>query len=148
MKKILVALDGSPRQAGVLQVAAKLASDSGAKLILFRAVGLPSEPSLVEAYSMSPADYTTTLEKRARDELEVTARQLGADKVLRVHVELGSPWDAICRGARADEVDMIVLGSHGYDVVDRFLGTTAAKVVNHADRTVVVVRSPERLTAS
>ena len=48
--------------------------------------------------------------------------------------------------ARAPEnVDLIVIGSHGYGGIDRVIGTTAAKVVNHADRSVLVVRSPERL---
>ena len=56
-----------------------------------------------------------------------------------------SPWDAICAAAIAEDVDAIVIGSHGYDVLDRLTGTTAAKVVNHADRTVIVIRAPERL---
>jgi nucleotide-binding universal stress UspA family protein len=34
----------------------------------------------------------------------------------------------------------VVLGSHGYSGFDRILGTTAAKVVNHCDRSVLVVR--------
>ena len=50
--------------------------------------------------------------------------------------------------AREEDVDLIVLGSHGFDVLDRIVGTIAAKVVNHADRAVLVVRSPERLTRS
>jgi nucleotide-binding universal stress UspA family protein len=32
-----------------------------------------------------------------------------------------------------------VIGSHGYDLVDRLLGTTAATVVNSATRDVLVV---------
>jgi nucleotide-binding universal stress UspA family protein len=38
------------------------------------------------------------------------------------------------------DVDLIVIGSHGYGALDHVLGTTAAKVVNHADRSVLVVR--------
>jgi nucleotide-binding universal stress UspA family protein len=45
-------------------------------------------------------------------------------------------------------VDLIVIGSHGYDALDRLLGTTAAKVVNHADRSVLVVRAAERILDS
>ena len=36
--------------------------------------------------------------------------------------------------------DLIVVGSHGYSGIDHLLGTTAARVVNHADRSVLVVR--------
>jgi nucleotide-binding universal stress UspA family protein len=42
--------------------------------------------------------------------------------------------------ARELSVDLIAIGSHGYSPVDHVLGTTAAKVVNHADRSVLVVR--------
>ena len=37
---------------------------------------------------------------------------------------------------------MIVLCSHGYGGIDRLIGTTASKVVNLADRSVLVVRDP------
>jgi nucleotide-binding universal stress UspA family protein len=40
---------------------------------------------------------------------------------------------------RAREV-LIVIGSHGFSGIDRLLGTTAGRVVNHADRSVIVVR--------
>ena len=43
-------------------------------------------------------------------------------------------------GLSMETFDLIVIGSHGYGAIDRVLGTTAAKVVNHADRTVLVVR--------
>jgi nucleotide-binding universal stress UspA family protein len=38
---------------------------------------------------------------------------------------------------------LVIIGSHGYGGLDRVIGTTAARVVNHADRTVVVVRPPQ-----
>jgi universal stress protein F len=53
---------------------------------------------------------------------------------------------SIERAAAENDVDMIVIGSHGYHGLDRVLGTTAAKVVNHADRSVLVVRDSQRLT--
>jgi len=42
MKRILVALDGSDRAALVLSAAARLAELAGAKLVLFRAIGVPA----------------------------------------------------------------------------------------------------------
>ena len=59
---------------------------------------------------------------------------------MHVLVRTGSPWSAICAAAREHDADLIVLGAHGYDAVDHILGTTAAKVVNHADRSVLVVK--------
>ena len=53
----------------------------------------------------------------------------------------GTAWDAICREARETNADLIVIGSHGHSRLARMLGTTAAKVVNNADRNVLVVRT-------
>jgi len=65
-----------------------------------------------------------------------------ADAIERIVVALGTAWDSIVRTAGEVDADLIVVGSHGYTGVDRLLGTTAAKVVNHADRNVLVVRTP------
>jgi universal stress protein F len=53
---------------------------------------------------------------------------------------VGVPWQAVCSAAVDEHVDLIVIGSHGYGGVDHLLGTTAAKIVNHADRPVLVWR--------
>jgi nucleotide-binding universal stress UspA family protein len=57
-----------------------------------------------------------------------------------VRVALGAPWEAVCSAAREVSADLILIGSHGYSGIDRLLGTTAAKIVNHADRPVLVAR--------
>ena len=48
-------------------------------------------------------------------------------------------WRAIIGAASTYEADVIVIGSHGYDLVDRLIGTTAAKVVNGSRHDVFVV---------
>ena len=146
MKKILVGVDGSPRQRSVLSAAIELARRTRSKLVLFRAVSLPTELP-PEAYLMQPDEVTKILERRAQVAVEEAARDVPGDILDRLHVAVGTPWQAICRAAQEDDADMIVIGSHGYDVLDRVLGTTAAKVVNHADRAVLVVRAPERIVA-
>jgi nucleotide-binding universal stress UspA family protein len=146
MKKILVGIDNSPRTPAVLAAATELAERMRAKLILFRAVTIPTDPNPGD-YTTKPAEYGGLLEERARHELLATAATIDPELLLRVRVELGIPWDAICRAAQSDDVDCIVIGSHGYGALDRLLGTTAAKVVNHADRSVMVVRAVERLAA-
>jgi nucleotide-binding universal stress UspA family protein len=142
MKRILVALDTSPRAPKVLAAAVKLAESSGAKLVLFRAVGVPPDfPRELLTYSgdHSLEDYLIT---NARRDLEQTAKGVPADRIEKVEAVLGTAWDAICTTARETSADLIVIGSHGYGTLDRVLGTTAAKVVNHADRNVLVVRTP------
>lgn len=52
---------------------------------------------------------------------------------------VGEPWRNIVTAHKLD-VDLIVVGSHRHHgPLDRALGTVAAKVVNHADRNVLVV---------
>lgn len=146
MKKILVGVDHSPRTADVLAAAVALASRTGAKLILFRAVTVPTPPA-PDDYTIAPAEYGGVLQQRALADIEASAKTVPADLVVGYEAALGVPWEAICEKAKADDVDCIMIGSHGYAAIDRLLGTTAAKVVNHADRTVIVVREGRRLSA-
>jgi nucleotide-binding universal stress UspA family protein len=138
--RILVGLDGSDVEAEVLEAALAQAEAFQGQLVLFRAVTLPVEtfPAMLE---ISPDRVGEILVKAAREHLDQIAGRVPRERLGRARVDLGAPWRAICDAARAEEVDLIVIGSHGYGAVDRLLGTTAAKVVNHADRNVLVVRS-------
>lgn len=141
MKRILCALDGSPRAPLVLAAAVRLAQLADAKLVLFRAVSLPVElPSEVMRLTDRPLEEI--LLRNARGDLEMRARDLPPGLVERYVVDLATAWDGICHAAVEEQVDLVVLGSHGYGGMDRLLGTTASKVVNHADRNVLVVRTP------
>ena len=139
MKKLLVGLDGSDHERVVLAAARDLAERLGAKLILFRAVPLPVEIP-ANALGVPPTSLGDMLEDMARQHLHELAKQLPPALLDRELVTLGSPWRSICDAAKACEVDLVVIGSHGYGGLDRLLGTTAARVVNHADRSVLVVR--------
>ncbi len=141
MKKILVGLDGSSHQSVVLATACDLAQRLSAQLVLFRAVPLPVELP-ANAMGVTPLALGDLLIDQAKQSLAEVARTLTPSLVAGTHVELGSPWRAICEAATAERVDLIVIGSHGYSGLDRVLGTTAGKVVNHADRSVMVVRDP------
>ncbi len=141
MERILVGLDASSRAEGVLAAAKDLAQRTGAKLVLFRAVGVPHEIP-AEAYSMTPAALAALLERDAKRYLDKIASDLPAGMVVDTAVGVGTPWQAICAAADQQKVDLIVIGSHGYSGIDRLIGTTAAKVVNHAKGSVLVVRNP------
>jgi nucleotide-binding universal stress UspA family protein len=54
-------------------------------------------------------------------------------------IRFGVPWRKILDAADELDVDLIVMGSHGYGGFDRLLGTTAAQVANRARRNVLVV---------
>jgi nucleotide-binding universal stress UspA family protein len=139
LEKILVGLDDSPRSSDVLAAAKQLAQQSGARLVLVHAVGLPSGIP-PEYYVYPPTQLPEVLERDARRVLEKYARELPAEMIAALRPRVGTSWNAICELARYEAVDLIVIGSHGYGGIDRVLGTTAARVVNHADCSVLVVR--------
>ena len=139
MKRILVGLDGSPRAAGVLATATTIARAQGARLTLVRAVGLPPEVPQ-DFWKTTDEPLLAVLQRHAREQLEAAA--LPAELAGERLVVVGVPWQAICDTARRIDADLVVIGSHGYAGFDRLLGTTAAKVVNHATCSVLVVRDP------
>jgi nucleotide-binding universal stress UspA family protein len=142
MERILVGLDASPRSKVVLAAAIDLAQRTGAKLRLIRAVGIPPElPTNV--WATSPAQLTETFLMAARRDLEEVSTTIPDELRDGAFATVGVAWDTICRTAKEYDADLIVIGSHGYGLLDRLLGTTAAKVVNHADRSVFVVRPKE-----
>ncbi len=140
MKTILVGLDGSPRAAGVLRYAESLARSTGSKLVLFRSFGIPADMTL--AWPASDQTLESALQGQAQKYLDTCAGEVPGDLLGGTRVALGVPWQAVCRAAIDEKADLIVIGSHGYSGIDHLLGTTAARVVNQADRPVLVVRGP------
>lgn len=141
MKQILVALDASPRAAHVLAEAVELARRTQAKLRLLRCVGLPPELP-ASLWALPTAEVTETFLAAAKRDMEDAAATVPPELLEGAYAQVGAAWDGICSTAREHDVDLIVIGAHGYGLIDRLLGTTASKVVNHADRSVLVVREP------
>jgi universal stress protein A len=138
--RILVALDGSPRAPGVFDTSAQIAARFGATLFPFRALFVP--PEFPAAAAGSRADLLPAHMTRAAldDLLQLTGRPCPPG----VHIDaptvrLGTPWRLILELSDELDVDLIVLGSHGYHVLDRILGTTASRVANLARLHVYVV---------
>lgn len=144
IQRILVALDGSSRAPVVRDAALELAETSGAKLVLFRAVDLPIEWTQ-QVFSVSLEALEQVVQQQARKDLHVLAQAVPTERFGGVRVEMGTPWQAILSAARVEKADLIVLGSHGHNIVERLLGTTANRVIQHAACNVLLVRvaSPE-----
>lgn len=141
MKRILVGLDGSARASYVLDAAVRLAELTDSTLIAYRAIGVPLDMPR-EVLDTTDARLEDILRRNAYTELERLTAAVPRGRLEKLAVELATPWDGICGAARKHDVDLIVIGSHGYHGLDRILGTTAGKVANHADRNVLIVRTP------
>lgn len=136
-RTILAAVDSSPRAPGVVATALAMADRFDAVVHLFRVVTPP--PEILPAAANPPDDLPRYLEQRAREELQALAGGNPRVVVETPEVDAHEPWRAILDEGRRLAADLIVIGSHGYGGWDRLLGTVAAKVVNHADRDVLVV---------
>ena len=62
---------------------------------------------------------------------------------MQTTVEVGTPFVGIVRYARAHEVDLIVMGTHGRGAVQHLLlGSVAEQIVRQASCPVLTVRNP------
>jgi nucleotide-binding universal stress UspA family protein len=139
MNTILVALDGSQRSPGVLARAMAVARTQTAQLVLMRAVGIPADLAQ-DLWKESDEPLLSVLQHRAEEYLADCESSVPAEMRGGTRVVVGAPWQAICGMAESLGADLLVIGSHGYSGIDRLLGTTAGKVVNHAPCSVLVVR--------
>jgi nucleotide-binding universal stress UspA family protein len=140
VNRILVALDSSHRAPLVLAAADRLAELTGAKMIVFRAVTIPPEMPR-DVLAVTDLRLEDLLMRNASGDLERLTQGIPAARIEKLLTAFATPWDGICRAAREQAADLIVIGSHGYGGLDRILGTTASKVVNRADGNVLVVRA-------
>jgi universal stress protein A len=138
-RTILVALDGSPREASVFQSAIAIAKESGAALHVCRAVTLPvGVPEAVWAVPTAELDAVLVAEANRAISLRIAGTSL---TIAGTHVRIGQPADVVLDVAEEVDADLIVIGAHGYHVLERVIGTTASKIVHRAKCSVLVARS-------
>jgi nucleotide-binding universal stress UspA family protein len=146
LKRILVPTDFSENSEIALTYARALAEPFGASLHVLHVI---EDPFL---YGWTGVGYMPDLpEYRRALEKNVTERLMGMFSVAdreRFKAELvarfGHPFVEIIRYAKAQDIDLIVLGTHGRGAVAHLLmGSVAEKVVRKAPCPVLTVRHPE-----
>jgi nucleotide-binding universal stress UspA family protein len=144
-KRILVPLDGSPLAEKALPVAMSLAQRFDGQIILLRVVDFPVLVTPV-MYPEIPPSQLVEIRDQARQEAEayLKARQ---DELSRqgfdVRIFLGetSPAEHIINTADAEEVDLIVMSTHGRGGLARWaLGSVADRVIRHGPCPVLLIR--------
>lgn len=149
-KKILVPLDGSQLAERALGPALQLAGE-GCQVLLVRVpiraqMFIPAEggygllyPERVEAQAQAEA-LTYLQEVQA-------ARAAGGQSSVRVKVVEGDVASGVVDVAREENADLIVMSSHGYSGLTRWvLGSVAEKVLHGAPCPVLVIRSPQPIS--
>ncbi len=141
--KVLATTDGTECSTAALRYFGRLLPGKGADLV---ALSVLDTPFLFRTFD------GLVLNQKVLDEVLAIARNDAAEgrKILegeglatRDLVLQGDPADVILRTAVQQEVDLVEVSAHGYKGIDRLLlGSVSSKVVQYADRSVIVIRAP------
>ncbi len=140
-QKILVALDNTASDSGLLTHVAALAIVHRSALLLlhvadgwvarnFEQLNLASSEEMREDWKY----------------LEDTATRLRAETGLEVSTRLGlgSPTDQILAMAESEQVDLIAMASHGHRLVGDFIHGSTIDTVRHRATVPIIVFPPKR----
>ncbi|HEV7279734.1 MAG TPA: universal stress protein [Pirellulaceae bacterium] len=137
-KKILCPTDFSDYSRAALEMAAALARESDAELILLHAADTPMSYA-ADDVEMEEDKALQEIQKR----LDQVAIAVAPSRVRRLLAE-GDPGAAIVDVARDESADLIVISTHGRSGWSRLLmGSTAEYVVRNAGCPVLSLRSSE-----
>lgn len=147
-RHLLVPLDGSSRAEQVLPVAARLARASQGTITLLRVVDLTHDAI---TYGIGAAYISQDI---IDDELSAARNYLDrwshdpslAGTVVQTRVVSGNPAAAIIAQADEPPIDLVIISSHGYTGMKRWLlGSVAEKVARNTLVPVFIVRENEPL---
>ena len=144
IRSILVPIDFSDESRQTLALATQYARTFGAKIILIHVAEPAGLPDFSNAFplELSTEEITT----RCKRDLAKLERELAieAGLVSSTLVRHGRAWEEICIAAKASDVDLIIISTHGRTGMKHLLmGSTAERVVRHASCPVLVVRVPK-----
>lgn len=146
LKTILVPTDFSDASSAALDYAKSLAGAFGASIHLVHVMeDLLAHAWSAEVYVASMPNLREEIEKEARERLATMVTD-EERRTLRVETALvaGNPFLEIIRYAKANDVDLIVMGTHGRGAIAHILlGSVAEKVVRKSPCPVLTVRQAQ-----
>lgn len=152
ISRILAPTDFSDQASAALAPAVELAKQYDASLHLLHAIVLHDfRPLEGDAGFPDLGEVEEALAKRALELFEVLAKEHIAPEILVEKVERRgiAPATVILDYARDEEIDLIVMATHGRRGLRRFLlGSVAEEVVQHADCPVLTVPARAVKTSS
>lgn len=144
--QIMVPLDGSSLAERALPCARMLARGLGAELALFRAIALPPDfEEILRVVDLEPERPLAQLAAEADDYLCRVGSRLEQDGLcVQKVVQLGRAAEAIVDYAEKVGIQLIVMATHGYGGVSRWMhGSVAERVLQSASVPVLIVCSAE-----
>lgn len=142
-ERVLVPLDGSQLAECVLPHAVAVARAFESRLILVRAVeGSRAEPDRVRTVDPLEWQVRKTEAKTYLDAVAVRLQE--AELAVESHVVEGQPAQRIVQFAQDEDVELIVLSSHGLSGLSRWnVSSVTQKVAFQAYKSVMIVRAYE-----
>jgi len=142
-RHILAAVDFSSLSRLAVARAVELSRCHGARLSLIHAVEMMGTPLLdYDVLMTDPVDFLE-LDRQRFEQADVELRRL-ADSLdvddVQTEVMWGTPKSAVMSYAEAQNVDLIVVGSHGRHGIGRLLGSVSAAIANSARADVLIAR--------
>jgi nucleotide-binding universal stress UspA family protein len=135
--RILLPTDGSEGTNRAVRQAIDLAAETGAELhVLFVVEDMPYAPEMMdEQVEMRLRE----IGQEAVEDIRERADETGVD--VESVVEDGTPHQAILNYADSEDIDLIVMGTHGRSGLDRYLlGSVTERIVRSSDVPVLTVR--------
>ncbi len=146
--KVIVATDGSPCSVMAVSQFANRPWPAGTEARVLMAIELPLVPTpelwaVPEGYY---TDYENMERARAQGILDEAVRVIhalqGTTMTVTTHIALGSAKRAIVEEVEQWGADLVIVGSHGYSGLQRFLiGSVSQAVALHAPCSVEIVRA-------
>jgi len=146
LKRILVPIDFSEHSKNALKYAVPFAKQFKAEIILVYVV----EPAVYPAdFSFGQFGFPNAEDEfREKGEEELAAlveKEIRKEVKARRQVRTGKAFVEILKTAQEEEVDLIIIATHGHSDVEHMLfGSTAEKVVRKAPCPVLSLRPDER----
>lgn len=139
MKKILVATDGSEYSRRALKTAVDLARKFDSEIEILFVIRMPKE------YDTNIYNYQILLEQIEEEgERTIVATLEGTDLIgvtLKSKKLHGNPGNVIIQEVENENIDLVVMGSHGYGAfLGSVLGSVSQKVLHGAKCSVLIVK--------
>ena len=139
IKTLLCPVDFSQMSRAVLDYAVFMAQSHQAQLKLIHVVDQLHGFDSYKILHMTAIEITHEMERQARTQLKELVATLPIPATF--DIRFGRAADEIVIQAKDDEVELIVMGSHGRSGISHLLvGSVAESVVRHAPCPVLVVR--------
>lgn len=141
-KHLLVPVDFTVASENALDFALDLARRIGAKVTVMHAYQIPTYTLVPDGAFLPSAALAASISDAAQRQLDALVEgKATPDLPIDAHLRAGSAAEAITEAVEQRGIDLVIMGTHGGNVLERaFLGSVASKVIRRLSVPVVTVR--------